>query len=225
MTGALRERAYRGAVVALGIAMLGVSAQAEQPVPSFKAMDSIRAESMTRSLPNGEETTSVSKGKFKVEFVLPISGGTAAFTGTTLFRLSFGALKREFHLSDDPDWKAGATSARFNVYAGTGNEKVRSVLGTVRLKWTRDRLEGRMEGETPAIPSPVAAQYANQLTGKVEAEADARIVFDQSVQEFRVQLKGNVKRREASGGDISGSATTVDLKGEGKPATSERQEK
>lgn len=183
--------------------------------PTLKVRETLQELSATRTEFNSTETVSQMSGKIKVEVTLPLDATETAQIGKeTSFAATIQALKINKTVGDAPEWTPGKSEARINLTEPVQNGSARRVIGTVKLKWSKDRLNAVIEGDL-ALGSIAAAQYRNEL-GKLEAEATGEIKFGTRAQKFRLPLQIDVKRKAESHDNLSGSKTNVEVRGEGK---------
>jgi hypothetical protein len=217
----------RGLILCLSLGCLSgtalqTTAEDKKVIPTLKVRETLQETSVTLSEINASETRSEMKGKVKVEITLPLDSAEVAGVGKdTLFVAQIGLLKIIKTPGDSPDWTPGKSEARISLAQPSQDGTAKRVIGTLRLKWSKDRLNAVIEGDLPSVGHIAAVRYKNDGVGKIEAEITGEVKFGSRAQKFRIVAQAEIKREEKSQGNLSGSRTTVELRGEGKPVAPE----
>lgn len=198
---------------------------AEQARPTkLKFSETFRREQMTKHESSGfsssTETQSAAEGKMTLEFETSLeSVKTDAFDGKTVFAVKVGSFQFRAPLENDKDYRKGKTSARLTVSTPSASGNSRVTLGTAVLRWERDKFTVKIEAKTPSGGKPVAAEdFLDSMPGAINAETTARVEIGTTLFETTLALQGSLKRKTASGGNISGQVDVVDLRGQIKPS-------
>lgn len=188
---------------------LGAMPKGEAKVSVF---ESLRHERLTVTESSGNststETRTASAGKMTFHAEVPLSVGPN-FAPETFVTLQVGNFNCSVPLKDDPKYKVGRHEARISLREGKPDQAVRTVNGTVNLKWDAKTLTVDVESKQ----SLAAEQYVDETPGETKGEITGSVEFASQKVEFVLPFTAKVKRKNAASGNAQGSVVTIDLKG------------
>lgn len=157
---------------------------------------------------NWSETSEAERTKLTIEIEMPVS--VSSINGATTFQVSVGGFSFKQRLGDDPSYAPGKSSAK--LVEGTGGSVI-AVSSKAELRWEKGKLFAKIIADSATAPSAVGSTFRDSQIGKIEAVVQANVKFGTDEQNFRVPVSGKVARKVAASANVSGSATTVDLRG------------
>ncbi len=186
----------------------------EAVVSSFKYTETFRSEvgeaDRDAANPNRKES-----GTYRVEIVMPVSAFMPAqIEASDIFGVTMGNLDIQIGASQTMDGKY-RRNIRLDYTQGDDKKTPQRTIGKVRIRWTLNKVMMTIEGTMPEMGSPAGSLYVEEEPGKFTETTLAIVRYGKQAREFRVNIHGEVKRAKRENGD--GTATTVELMGEGKP--------
>lgn len=188
---------------------------------NIRFTESVRHESLTISESFGNSSSSETKsdyrGKFRVDVDAALNGiDGKALSPETPFALQIGGFTMRAKLGDDPGYRIGKTSARIPGTETSISGNSRIVIATAQLRWDRNRLRARVEGEFPRAKPIVIQDFFNASTGKLQAVTTAQVEFAETMTKLSVPFQGNIRRKTATSRNAYGAVTQIDVKGDGR---------
>ena len=205
----------------MGVTMLYVAAAfavLASPSVDFKTKitvsESLRHETLTQQGLDGAstyiETREATRTKLNITIEMPIQQTPP--DGATTFQAQVGGFEFTGKLGDDPAYKLGNKSVKLYQTVDVSGAKV--VASKVELRWDKGQLTAKVSADSPGVSSVAAFAMRSEQVGKVETLTEVKVKFGADEIRLRLPLAGKVGRRSMSSGDVSGAATTVDLKGQ-----------
>lgn len=154
------------------------------------------------------ETREAGRGQWRFEIVAPL----APPVNETPFRLTLGRFGYEGKFGDDPAFAVGATSARFLVLSPESGG-VRQAMASLDLKWKNGSVTVRGASKGALAPTLVAETLRESGTGELAGIAVGELTIGDSTWPLKVPFTGRLDRKTAGAGGISGSATTLSVRG------------
>lgn len=176
--------------------------------PKFSVSESIRHESLTVRDFNSSETRSVTVGKmtFHAEVPMQIDGNLDPSTPVTV---KVGDFSFTGTLKDDVKYQVGRNQARLSQREGAPGSAIRTVNGTVNLKWSKDKLTVDVESKSGLA----AGKYVENVEGEQKGEVAALIELGGQKIEANVPFAAKIRRKTAGNESQFGQVVTIDLKG------------
>lgn len=192
-------------LIPAALCALGATVKVE---PKFSVSESIRHESLTTRDFNSSETQSITVGKmtFHAEVPLHIDGN---FDPSTPVTVKVGDFSFSGTLKDDVKYQPGRNQARLSQREGAPNSAVRTVNGTVNLKWTKDKLTVDVESKSGLA----AGKYVENVAGDQKGEVNAVVELGGQRVEANIPFAAKIRRKTAGNENQFGQVVTIDLKG------------
>lgn len=193
--------------------------------PLFRITESYK----TESVPSGEKSDAAPvetvSGTFRIDVIVPLVDFVPAKVAQyeDVFGITLGSLKIEVKPIQSRDWSLSKPQMRIDYTEGDGKKQPVRVYGKVRVRWTLNKLVMSIEGTVPSLVSPIAVLYTEEDAGKFTGSTIAFVQYGKQAQEFRVNVKGDVKREAYNKLEGRATITTVELSGEGKPLDGEER--
>jgi hypothetical protein len=188
-------------------------------VPIVRFTESYRLETVEASEPAENAPAAAVTGTYRIDVILPLTDFIPARVSANedAFGITLGNTKIEVFPVHSPGWSRSNPVMRVDFSEGDGKNKPKRVFGKVRVRWTLNKLVMSVEGTIPGMTSPAAVLYTEEEPGKFTGETIALVKFGNQAREFRVSVKGEVKRETYNKIEGKATITTVELSGEGKP--------
>jgi hypothetical protein len=176
--------------------------------PKFSVSESVRHESLTVRDFNRSETRSVTVGKmtFHAEVPMQIDANLDPATPVTI---KVGDFNFTGTLKEDVKYQPGRNQARLSQREDTPGSTIRSINGTVNLKWTKDKLTVDVESKSGLA----AGKYVENVAGEQKGEVAALIEIGGQKVEANVPFAAKIRRKTAGDESQFGQVVTIDLKG------------
>ena len=189
---------------------------AAAPVVTFS--ESYRFERLVRETETfggfESETREAGRGSWRFEIVAPLSPPPV---NETPFRLTLGRFSYDGKFGDDPAFATGAAGARFLVLSPESGG-VRQTMASLDLKWKNGTVTVRGASKGALAPTLVAESLRDSATGELSGIAVGELTIGTSTWPLKVPFTGRLDRKTAGAGGVSGSATTLSVRGKTGPA-------